>query len=330
MRPLSVVRLLLLSGLLALTACSAGDLMLPTGSRPAAVAVVTGNNQTGSGGHALADSLVVRVTDPQNRPAAELRVAFVVTAGGGTAAPDTAVTDNDGRAASSWTLGTTPGAQTVEARVAGSDAVKATFTAAVSSAPTLTTTQIMSVLPEPSFPTQPVTVSFAVASVVGAPTGTVTVTDGTVSCTASAPTGQCSLAPTAAGSKTLTATYAGSVTFAASSGTAPHQVILAGTSTILASSLNPSVQNQRVTFTATVTSVFSTPTGSVQFVEGSCATPTTTWRTTSLDNTGHASFSTDKLSEGTHFILACYLGSGTFAPSTSDILQQQVTLDERR
>jgi hypothetical protein len=274
---------------------------------------------------------VVRVTDPQNRPVAQLRVAFVVTVGGGTAAPDTAVTDNDGRAASRWTLGTTAGAQAVEARVTGSDAVNARFTAVASpAAPALTTTQITSVNPEPSFPTQPVTVGFAVASILGAPSGTVTVTDGTVSCTASAPTGQCSLAPTAAGSKTLTATYAGSVTFAASSGTAQHQVILAGTSTILASSLNPSVQNQRVTFTATVTSVFSTPTGSVQFVEGSCATPTTTWRTTSLDNTGHASFSTDKLSEGTHFMLACYLGSGTFAPSTSDILQQQVTRDERR
>jgi hypothetical protein len=237
---------------------------------------------------------VVRVTDPQNRPVAQLRVAFVVTVGGGTAAPDTAVTDNDGRAASRWTLGTTAGAQAVEARVTGSDAVNARFTAVASpAAPALTTTQITSVNPEPSFPTQPVTVGFAVASILGAPSGTVTVTDGTVSCTASAPTGQCSLAPTAAGSKTLTATYAGSATFAASSGTAQHQVILAGTSTILASSLNPSVRDESVTFTASVTSTFGSPTGLVQFVEGSCATPTTTWRTTSLDNTGHASFSTD-------------------------------------
>jgi len=48
----------------------------------------------------------------------QLRVAFVVTA-----APDTAVTDDAGRAASRWTLGTSAATQTVEARVAGSDAV---------------------------------------------------------------------------------------------------------------------------------------------------------------------------------------------------------------
>ncbi len=305
--------------------------MLPGDSRPAAISVVTGNNQTAPGGQALTDSLVVRVTDPQNRPVAQLRVAFVVTAGGGTAAPDTAVTDNDGRAASRWTLGATAGAQMVEARVTGSDAVNAAFSAVASTgAPALTTTQITSVSPEPSFPTQSVTVAFTVGSILGTPTGTVTVTDGTASCAASVLTGQCSLAPTAAGSKTLTATYAGSATFAPSSGTAQHQVILAATATALSSSLNPSAQNRSVTFAATVTSIFGTPAGSVQFVEGSCAAPTKIWSTTSLDNTGQGSFSTRKLSVGTHFLLACYLGNGTFAPSASDVLQQQVTGNEHK
>jgi len=328
-RPLLITMMSVAAALV--VACGAGDLMLPGESRPAAVAVVKGNNQTAPGGQALADSLVVRVTDPQNRPVAQLRVAFVVTAGGGTAAPDTAVTDNDGHAASRWTLGTTAGAQAVEARVTGSDSVNATFTAVASTgAPALSTTQITSVSPEPSFPTQAVTVAFTVGAALGPPAGTVTVTDGTVSCTASAPAGQCSLALTTAGPKTLTATYAGSSTFAASSATAQHLVILAGTSTTLSSSANPSVQDQSVTFTATVASIFSTPTGSVQFVEGSCATPTTTWRTTSLDDTGHGSFSTDKLSRGTHFVLACYLGNGTYAPSASNVLQQQVTGEEHR
>jgi hypothetical protein len=305
--------------------------MLPSASRPAAIAIVAGNNQTAPEGQALADSLVVQVTDSQNRPVLQLRVAFVVTAGGGTAAPDTAVTDINGRASSRWTLGTGAGAQSVEARVPGSNAVNATF-AAVASAigPALTTTQITSVSPEPSFATQPVTVGFTVASAGGTPTGTVTVTDGTLSCTATVLAGQCSLAPTVAGSETLTATYAGTATFATSSGTAQHQVILAGTSTTLSSSLNPSAQNQRVTFTAAVTSIFGTPAGSVQFVEGSCVTPTTIWSTTSLDNTGQSSFSTRMLSEGTHVVLACYLGNGTFAPSASEVLQQVVTGDNHR
>ncbi|MGE5761684.1 MAG: Ig-like domain repeat protein [Gemmatimonadota bacterium] len=326
----TLICLVAVTGITAALACGGGDLMLPSASRPAAMAVVKGNNQTAPGGQALADSVVVRVTDPQDRPVAQLRVAFVVTAGGGTAAPDTAVTDNDGRTASRWTLGPSAGPQTVVARVAGSDAVNATFTATASAVPALSTTQITAVSPEPSFPTQPVTIAVTVTSIVGAPTGTVTVTDGTVSCTASAPTGECSLTPTVAGATTLTATYAGSATFAASSGTAQHQVILAGTSTTLSSSLNPSAQGQPVTFTASVTSPFRTPTGSVQFVEGSCTTPTRTWSTTTLDSTGQGSFSTDNLSRGTHTMLACYLGNGTFSPSASNGLQQRVTRDEQR
>lgn len=305
--------------------------MLPSASRPAAIAIVAGNNQTAPEGQALADSLVVQVTDSQNRPVLQLRVAFVVTAGGGTAAPDTAVTDINGRASSRWTLGPGVGAQSVEARVPGSNSVNATFAAVASAVgPALTTTQITSVSPEPSFATQPVTVGFSVASAGGTPTGTVTVTDGTVSCTATVLVGQCSLAPAAPGSRTLTATYPGSATFAGSSATAPHQVLPAPTATTLSSSLNPAGEGQRVTFTAGVTSSFGAPTGSAQFVEGSCAAPTTTWGTVSLDNTGQASLSTRALAVGTHLMLACYLGDGTFAPSASEVLQQVVTGGEQR
>lgn len=110
-------------------ACSGGDLLLPGDSRPAAVAILQGNNQTAPVGTALPDSLVVRVTDAQNRPVAEQRVAFVpATADAGSLAPDTAVTDDSGRAAARWVLGPTPGTKTVEARAVGSDA-KAAFTA---------------------------------------------------------------------------------------------------------------------------------------------------------------------------------------------------------
>jgi hypothetical protein len=326
----NVVRPLLITltgaGAAAGLGCGGSDLVLPNEGRPAALAVVTGNNQTASGGQALPNPLVVRATDSQDRPVGQIRVAFVVTAGGGTTQPDTAVTDNDGRASSRWTLGMSPGTQTVAARVVGSDPITATFTGTASGSgggPTLTTTQITSVSPSPSFPSQPILVAFRVASPGGTPTGAVTVTDGAVSCTASAPASQCSLAPPTAGSKTLTASYAGSATFAPSSGTAQQQVILAGTTTTLSSSANPSTPDESVTFTATVTSSFGTPSGSVQFVEGSCPTPTRIWSVASLDNAGRAGFSTT-LSPGTHLMLACYLGNNTFAPSASDILQQEV------
>jgi hypothetical protein len=212
--------------------------------------------------------------------------------------------------------------------VAGSNAIKATFQGTASTGvtgPTLTTTQITSASPSPSFPTQPVVVSVRVSSTVGTPTGTVTVTDGAVSCTASAPGSQCSLAPPTAGTKTLTARYEGSGTFAPSSGTAQHQVIPAVTTTTLASSVNPSSRDESVTFTASVTSGFGPPSGSVQFVEGSCDAPTRLWGAPNLDAAGRAAFSTQTLSAGTHLMFACYLGNGTFAPSVSNVVQQEVT-----
>jgi hypothetical protein len=53
----------------------------------------------------------------------------------------------------------------------------------------------------------------------GTPTGSVTVTDGTVSCTAPVAAGNCSLTFNSVGSKTLTATYAGDTNFNMSAST---------------------------------------------------------------------------------------------------------------
>jgi hypothetical protein len=79
-----------------------------------------------------------------------------------------------------------------------------------------TTTSITAHTPSPSNPGQPITVSFSVTAAAGTPTGNVTVSDGTVSCTASVATGSCALTPTAAGAKTLTATYGGDLNFTGS------------------------------------------------------------------------------------------------------------------
>jgi Bacterial Ig-like domain (group 3) len=309
-------------------ACGGSDLTLPSEGRPALVAVVDGNDQTAPEGQPVADPLVIRVTDGEARPVAQIRVAFVVTVGGGSISPDTATTDSDGRTSARWTLGPATGAQQAEARVVGSDAIKATFrgtASAVNSGPKRTTTQITAANPSPSFPTQPVVVAFQVTSSDGTPSGTVTVTDGSVSCSASAPGGQCSVAPATAGSKTFTARYAGSSNFAPSSGTADHSVVRAGTSASLSSSANPSERDQEVTFTATVTSSFKTPGGQVQFVEGSCDDPTKTWATEGLDDSGRAEFSTRSLSSGTHLMVACYPGTDTYAPSESNVVEQKVS-----
>ncbi len=88
-----------------------------------------------------------------------------------------------------------------------------------------TTTTIVSDTPDPSVAGVGFTVTFAVTSSGGTPTGTVSVTDGTVDCAASVAVGSCVLTPTTAGAKTLTATYVGDANFAGSTSVGePHTV----------------------------------------------------------------------------------------------------------
>ena len=84
------------------------------------------------------------------------------------------------------------------------------------------------------------------------------------------------------------------------------------------SSANPSAAGQSVTFTATVAAASGTPTGTVALKDG----------VTSLGSAplsaGVASFATSALSLGSHTITASYLGSSSFARSTSPALTQSV------
>ena len=90
----------------------------------------------------------------------------------------------------------------------------------------------------------------------------------------------------------------------------------ATTTTTLASSQNPSIYGQPVTFTATVAPQFSgTPTGSVVFKDG-----TTTLKTVTLSE-GVASYTTSTLAVGTHSIAATYNGSTDFTGSSASLTQ---------
>ena len=95
------------------------------------------------------------------------------------------------------------------------------------------------------------------------------------------------------------------------------------TTTAVASTPNPSVLNQSVTFTATVSGVApatGTPTGTVTFLDGA----TTLGTGTLSGSPAKATFATSNLSLGTHSITATYGGDANFNPSTSPPLIQTV------
>ena len=83
---------------------------------PTILVHVSGDEQEGPAGAALAEPFVVEVKDQNNNPLEGAEVTFAVTDGGGTLTATTATTDADGRAASTLTLGSEPGGNTVVAR----------------------------------------------------------------------------------------------------------------------------------------------------------------------------------------------------------------------
>ncbi|HEX6575267.1 MAG TPA: Ig-like domain-containing protein, partial [Gemmatimonadaceae bacterium] len=98
---------------------------------PSAIAGFAGNNQTARPGFAVATPPAFIVTDPQGVPVPGVTVTFVVTSGGGSVSSPTSVTNTDGIATVSWTLGPALGPNTLQASIPGGiPAVTFTATAA--------------------------------------------------------------------------------------------------------------------------------------------------------------------------------------------------------
>jgi hypothetical protein len=86
---------------------------------PDAVVIIDGNGQEGVVGQELPEQLVVEVRDQYgNAVGAGVSVSWQPN-DGGTADPTSSSTSGNGRATTSWTLGSTPGAQTLDASVTG-------------------------------------------------------------------------------------------------------------------------------------------------------------------------------------------------------------------
>ena len=137
-------------------------------------------------------------------------------------------------------------------------------------------------------------------------------------------------APTAVGTYTVVASFAGSTDYAAAqSAPATFTITAASKATptvTLTISANPSVFGQSVTFQATVAASSSgAPTGTVTFSDGSTALGTGTLSTTNGVTT--ATFSTSGLAVGSHTITASYNGNASFSASTSAGLTQTINKD---
>jgi hypothetical protein len=123
------------------------------------------------------------------------------------------------------------------------------------------------------------------------------------------------------GSHSITANFSGDGNYNSSNSTPLTQTVnvALATTTTVTSSLNPSINKQPVTFTATVTSAAGIPAGTVTFTDKG-----TTLGTGSLNASGQTTLTMSKLSVGSHSIAAVYGGNTSFNGSTSSVLTQTV------
>jgi hypothetical protein len=187
-------------------------------------------------------------------------------------------------------------------------------------------TVVLSSSLNPSLIGQSVTFTATVSGSGGTPTGTVTFLDGTASLGSAVAVNAGGVATfvtsaLAKGAHSITASYSGDAAFIPATSALVSQTVNGlPSTTVLTSSLNPSVAGQSVTFTATVSGTGGTPTGTVTFLNGSTSLGTGTL------SGGIATFATTTLPGGTDSITASYQGDSTFASSTSAVLMQVVTL----
>lgn len=88
---------------------------------PGAATILTGAGQRADAGGSLPQPVVVQVLSRSGRPLGGVAVRFSTEAGGGTTTAQSDLTDAQGRARASWTLGGVPGPQRLSVTVPGLD-----------------------------------------------------------------------------------------------------------------------------------------------------------------------------------------------------------------
>jgi hypothetical protein len=123
-----------------------------------------------------------------------------------------------------------------------------------------------------------------------------------------------------AGEYTLSVSFTpDSISYTSATGSVSLTVDKASPSVGLESSANPALVSNSITLTATVSSSASTPTGSVDFYDG------TTHLGSGTMASGIATYVTSSLTAGTHSITAEYAGNANFSSVTSSVLSQVVS-----
>ncbi len=266
------------------------------------------------------------LSGPTTRVGQSVTATYTVTPqGSGTPTGSVTVSGAGGSCTASVAAGscvlapTTAGANTVFTATYAGDANFATSagTATRTVTASATTATITSDSPDPSNVLQAVTVGYSVVAVApggGSPTGNVTVTDGVNSCTGTVAAGSCQVSLATLGARTLTASYAGTANYTAStSAGVAHTVQANGATVSVSGSPSSSVTGQTVTFTATVSGSSGTPTGTVQFSDG--ASPIGS----PVALSGGVAQTSTALVAGTHTITASYSGDGTYGAGSGSI-----------
>jgi len=292
-----------------------------TAGAASGVSIVSGDNQSGPVSTELPNDLVVQVLDASRNPVPSVAVAWVVGAGGGSVTPTTSVTDASGRTSAAWTLGSSPGANSVSAVVSGIGVVEfhATATAGAAARLRIETQPSTSAVSGVPLARQPViqlldaqgnevrqggvAVQVAIASGGAALSGATSVgTDGN---------GRASFSGLTLTGSSGTNTLRFSATGFASVTSQPISLGAAPTTiTITGDAPDPSAPGEGVTVQFTVTSGAGTPTGSVTVQDGSddC--------TGTLTN-GQGSCVIELNTVGSRTLTASYGGATGFAASST-------------
>jgi sugar lactone lactonase YvrE len=189
-----------------------------------------------------------------------------------------------------------------------------------------TTNMVLTTATNPSISGAPLALSATIVSTGGTPTGNIIFSDGsrTLGTTPLNGQGVATLLVNGPawtpGTHTLTAAYVGDSLDSPSTSPAVAQVVnLAKTTVTLGSSLNPAGLGAQVTFTAGVTTNGGSPSGSLQFYDG-----TILLGTVDINALGTEVFSTSSLALGSHPITAVYIGDTYDSAATSNIVTQVV------